>query len=226
MAEKKGRSIPIDIVTNLRNQGYSSSQIIENLRQQNYSLQEISDAINQSEIKSSVDIPDVDVSNPPSPSMQESLEFPNVPESNMQESFQPYPSELRPSQGPMPEYQGYMGLPQRDSYTEKIEEIAESIIKEKWNDLIKDFGDIAVWKERVRTDVLSIKQEIIRINERFENLQKAVLGKVSDYDKDVKEIGTEIKALEKVLEKIIVPLTSNIKDLQKVTEEIKSKKKK
>ena len=91
---------------------------------------------------------------------------------------------------------------------------------------MKDFGDITVWREKVRTDILSIKQELIRTQERLENLQKAVLGKVSEYDKDVREIGTEIKALEKVMEKILEPLTSNIKDLQKVADELKGRKRK
>jgi hypothetical protein len=229
VAEKQNNSVPIDIVSNLRNQGYSNSQIIENLRKQSYSLQEISDAMNQSEIRSAIDQPsDIDLPSPPSPSgSQENLDFPGPsPSMDAMASRGPYSQDIQPMSRQVPEYQNYVGVPQRDSYTEKIEEITESIIKEKWEDFVKEMGDINIWKEKVRNDILSIKQELIRTQERFENLQRAVVGKVSEYDKDIRDVGTEIKALEKVLERIIDPLTSNIRDLQKVTDELKTKRKK
>ena len=228
MAERNNNSVPIDIVSNLRNQGYSNSQIIENLRKQSYSLQEISDAMNQSEIKSAIDQPsDIDMPSPPSPSgSSENLDFPEPSNMDTLASSGPYSRDVQPMSRQVPEYQNYVGVPQRDSYTEKIEEITESIIKEKWEDFVKEMGDINIWKEKVRNDILSIKQELIRTQERFENLQRAVVGKVSEYDKDIRDVGTEIKALEKVLERIIDPLTSNIRDLQKVTDELKTKKRK
>jgi len=221
VAIKKGKDPPVDQVIGLRNQGYSNSKIIENLKNQNYSLQEISDAINQSEIKTNIDQQDYDLSDAPSPSSEANLDFPN-PEPETQ-NYSPEPKSFERE---MPKYQSFMAEPQRDSYTEKIEEIAESIINEKWEDLLKDIGDIALWKEKIRTDILAIKQEILRTQERFENLQRAVLGKVSEYDGDVREIGTELKAMEKVFEKIIEPLTSNIKELNRITQDLKSKKKK
>jgi hypothetical protein len=231
VAEKQNNSVPVDIVSNLRNQGYSNSQIIENLRKQSYSLQDISDAMNQSEIRSAIDQPsDIDLPPPPSPSgSRENLDFPGPSSSREMDAIAssgPYSQDVQPMSRQVPEYQNYVGVPQRDSYTEKIEEITESIIKEKWEDFVKEMGDINIWKEKVRNDILSIKQELIRTQERFENLQRAVVGKVSEYDKDIREVGTEIKALEKVLERIIDPLTSNIRDLQKVTDELKTKRKK
>jgi hypothetical protein len=102
-----------------------------------------------------------------------------------------------------------------------IEEIAESIISEKWDDLIKNIGDLKLWKERIDTDMGGIKQEIIRTQNRLENLQTAVMGKVSEYGEGISEIGSELKALEKVMEKIITPLTRSVRDLQKITDKIK-----
>lgn len=227
MAERKNNQVPVDIVINLKNQGYSNTQIIDSLKKQNYSLQEISDAMNQSDIKNTIDSPDIDLSNAPSPSGINNEDFPNppMPSNDDYANMNPY-QDLSANTGMGTNYsnQGYGNMPQRDSYTEKIEEIAESIIKEKWDDMLKEFGDVNIWKEKTRTDILSIKQELLRTQERFENLQRAILGKVTEYDKDVKDIGTEIKALEKVLEKIIDPLTSNIKDLQRVTDELKYKR--
>ena len=104
---------------------------------------------------------------------------------------------------------------------DELEELVESIIDEKWRSLIENFGDIGLWKDRVRTEIGSIKQELRRLENRFENLQKAVLGKVTEYDKHMIEVGSEIKALEKVFEKIITPLTNNIKELEKITTRLK-----
>ncbi len=109
--------------------------------------------------------------------------------------------------------------PERASY-DMIEEIAESIVGEKWDELIRGFGDLKLWKEKIDTDLGGVKQEIVRVQNRFENLQKAVLGKVSEYGEGIQDLGAEIKALEKVLGNIIAPLTKNIKDLERVTKKI------
>jgi len=107
---------------------------------------------------------------------------------------------------------------------DEIEELVESIVEEKWRSLMESFGDIGLWKERVRLDLMSVKQEVIRLQNRFENLQKAVLGRIQTYDKNIMDVGSEIKALEQVFQKILNPLTTNIKELSRITEELKKKK--
>ena len=107
------------------------------------------------------------------------------------------------------------------SNIDEIEELVESVIEEKWRSLIENFGDIGIWKEKVRTEVSSIKQELIRLENRFEIIQKAVLGKIQNYDQNIVEVSSDIKALEKVFQRIIDPFTSNIKELQKITERLK-----
>ena len=109
------------------------------------------------------------------------------------------------------------------SNIDEIEELIESVVDEKWRDFIGDFGNIGIWKEKVRQEVGSIKQELIRLENRFENLQKAILNKVRSYDENIIEVGSNIKALEKVFSKILDPLTSNIKDLDKITKELKKR---
>lgn len=130
-----------------------------------------------------------------------------------------------PMQETSPSYESAMQEAQPQEYgnadTNKIQEIAEAIVNEKWQELLSSVGNIAVWKEKVDTNIISIKQEIVRINERFDNLQNAILGKIRDYDNDMKNVSTEMKALEKVFEKIIEPLTSNVKELNRITKELK-----
>ncbi len=108
---------------------------------------------------------------------------------------------------------------------ERVHAIIEAVVTEKWEDLISKVGDITTWKERTNMNVLSIKQELLRTNERFTNLQNAVLGRVKTYDQGIQDIHTEMKALERVFERIVEPLVSNIKELNRITQELKRIKK-
>ncbi len=102
-----------------------------------------------------------------------------------------------------------------------MEELIESVVEDKWRSFIENFGDIAIWKDKVRTELISVKQELIRLEDRFENLQRAVLGRIQTYDRNILEVGTEIKALEKVFQNIIQPLNMNIKELSRITSKMK-----
>jgi len=108
----------------------------------------------------------------------------------------------------------------------QIQELVESIVEEKWEDLMTRFGDLNLWKENVNNDLEAIKQEILRTRENFNNLQNMIVGKVTNYNRSVSELGSEMKALEQVMQKIIQPLTTNVKELSKITSELKEKKSK
>ncbi len=157
-----------------------------------------------------------DIPEPPSPSRNQ--DFPSTKLHDVQ-SYQPsfYPQSQPTMIGTSaPELMGRTEI-------ERTQQLAESIIKEKWNDFNEKVGNFELWKEKVDTNIISLKQELIRTQQRFENLEKAVLNKVSDYNKTMESVNTEMKALEKVFEKIIDPLTSSIKELKKVSEELKKK---
>ncbi len=108
---------------------------------------------------------------------------------------------------------------------ERIHEIAEAVLNEKWDEFMSQTGNIILWKDRVNNEIISMKQEIIRVSQRVENLQNAIIGKVKEYGDDMKNIHTEMRALEKVFEKILEPLTDNIKELSKITEDLKLRRK-
>ncbi len=118
------------------------------------------------------------------------------------------------------EYSGEAGI---DST--RLQQIVEAIVSEKFDDLTGSLGDLTAWKEKVNHDLVSMKQEILRTEERFENLQNAILGKVKDYDAGIRDVYTEMKALEKVFDKIIDPLVTNVKELSRITEDLKKSKK-
>tara|TARA_Y100000310_G_scaffold202483_1_gene202672 strand:+ start:9546 stop:10208 length:663 start_codon:yes stop_codon:yes gene_type:complete len=215
--------IPTDDVLALKQQGVVNSEIIEQLKNKGFSYEQISDALTQAEMKSQVE------GAPPAPSagneqdnMQPSMM--NAPiEPPMQQVIQP-----EPMSRPLPQFSRPMAAPtmmapmasSRET-DERIEEIAESIINEKWQKMVEDVGDMNVWKEKVRTNIASMKQEILRVENRFESLQKVIVSKVNDYDKNISDVGSEIKALEKLLQKIIEPLTNNVNELSRITDRLK-----
>ncbi|MFH0936376.1 MAG: hypothetical protein V1815_01700 [Candidatus Woesearchaeota archaeon] len=215
--KKDPNELPLDKVLQMRKKGLTNEDIIPNLRQQGYSYQETDDAINQADLKQNVE---EELPEPPSPSeMQESA----LNEESQQQYTQPqYQESIQPKQQMVLPTPQNIQSPDR-SIEEQIEQIAESIIDEKWRNMIEGFGDLTAWRERVNLDLNAIKQEILRTQSRFENLQRAIISKIGDYDKGIADVGTEIKALEKVFQNILEPLTSNIKELNRITEKLKSK---
>ncbi len=140
------------------------------------------------------------------------------------------PEEELIEEAPTPQQENYFSYPQQGfqgvrQSNEEIQEIAESIIEEKWQELTSKLGDFNLWKDRMENELTGIKQEIIRTQANFANLQRGVFGKVSEYNDNISSLNSEMKALEKVFEKIMQPLTTNVKELSKITEKLKEKTK-
>lgn len=192
----------------MKQKGYSNQRVFENLQSQGYSSSEISEALNQAEIKTSI-------SNYDSNLQPSSLNVYEEP---------PAPTQEQPQIRKAPEQQIIQQPPRYEESEEKLQEIAEIIVDEKWKQFLQVLNDITVFKERVKTEIVSIKQELLRLENRFENMQKSVLSRVSEYGKGISDVGSELKAMEKVFENIITPLTTNIKELSKITEELKIRK--
>lgn len=195
---------------------------IESQKNPRKSNQDIYDAINQSRIQP-----------PPAPvnplDELDQFEMPSqeAPEPSMQAPSPSYESP-EPSSYEVPNYSAPSFTPslqQSQLSTDYVQKIAEEIVEEKWDDLMSKIGDIRLWKDKVEGDITSIKQEILRTQNHFDNLQKAVLGKVSEYNENILNINTEMKALEKVFERILQPMTENIKELARITNNLKTKTK-
>lgn len=234
---------PTSQVLEMKKRGLPNDKINKSLQDQGYEPQQIEDALNQANIKREVTSPassyqspaeaqdevksysqnkepaqlDVspDTSNIPQDYESSALDqngenipVPSPPEEEKESSFMGF---AQPAQPQMP-------------YQATSEELVEAIIDEKWQQLISNIGDIELWKSRVNDDLESIKQEVLRINEKFEMLQSSMLGKVSEYSQSLSTVNTELKALEQVMQKIIEPLTTNIKELGRITDEFKRRR--
>ena len=124
-----------------------------------------------------------------------------------------------PIAGPPP--QGPSILPPEST---RFEEIAESIIQEKWEDFQKQLEKERTWKEKTESRVGVVEGQLGELRSIVDNLHKAIVSKIADYDKSLLSVGTEIKAMEKVFQQILPTLTDNVQELSRLTKGMKKKK--
>jgi len=107
-----------------------------------------------------------------------------------------------------------------------IAEVAESIIDEKWEELMKNVEKIVAWKEETEAKLTKMEQKMKDLKERFEALHSGVLSKVSEYDKGIKGVSADIKAMEEVFKKTLPTFTANVGELSRLTKKLKTPKSK
>ena len=196
--------IPIDQVMALKQQGMGNDQIIPEMERQGYNSSQIFDALNQANISGVGALPE----QPPAMGMTPTQ---NVPQN------QSYPN---------PQQQLEQPLQQQNLLNkEQIEEIAEAIIDEKWKEFEHDIRIIIDWKDKTESRVAQIEQQVKDLTGSLSNMQKSLMGKISQYDSNITDVGTEIKAMEKVFQKILPSLTENVNKLDRMTKSSKLNKK-
>ncbi len=211
--KKEEVKLPIDAVIQMRQQGYSNNQIIQALQREGYSTTQIFDAMSQAGIATGAPTAPAPQPQPqPQPEEEKAPEYEeHIPSPEAYESQQAYPS-----------YPSYPA-PAPESSREQIEEIAEAIIEEKWEELSKGVQKIINWKNETETKINKIMGELKALKKNFDDLHKGVLGKLSEYDKGIKEVGTDIKAMEEVFKKVIPTFTENVSELSRITKKMKKK---
>ncbi len=194
-------SPPINHVMSMRQQGLNNNQIIQNLQRMGYPPNLIFDAMNQADIKGSVQ---------------------PIPADFLQQPQQPQGSQLPSQQPSMPSMD--FSQPQQSGEPvskESVEEMVETIIDEKWEELMKNVNKIIDWKNKADAKVGQLEQQFKDLKQDFDKLHNAVLGKVAEYDQNIINVGTEIKAMEKVFQQIIPTFTENVNELSRLTQNIK-----
>jgi hypothetical protein len=171
--------------------------------------------------------PDMNSPNMPPPDMMGQQDMGNMPDMNQQGIPQDPNMQMPPPDA------GYPNFPQPDfsqpapqsDVKERVEEIAEAIIDEKWNELAKDINKVVEWKERTDGELKKIQQEVANLKERFDSLHKGVLGKITEYDQNLTTVGSEIKAMEMAFQKILPNFIDNINKLDRIVKGSSSGKK-
>ena len=105
-----------------------------------------------------------------------------------------------------------------------IDETVESIIEEKWNELVREIGKFTEWKDKMESRIDKIEQSMVDVKADLDSLHKAIVAKIGDFDKNLLDVGTEIKAMEKVFSKVLPELTGSVAELSRLTNKAKKTK--
>jgi hypothetical protein len=195
-----GNNDIVQEVLKLRQEGLSDNLINEELARKGANPQQIQDAINQADI-------------PPPPG--------GGPMPMMQE---PMPAGPAMGQGPdMPPMGGPRGPPAsvEGNIYERIEEITEGMIDEKWDELIGEVKKIIDWKEKIEVKQIQMISDLEKLKEDFKTLHHGVLGKLEDYDHKMQDVGTELKAVGKVFKDVVPEFVENVKELRDIKDHLK-----
>lgn len=217
-----GRRFPADIpvkrVIDLKEKGLSNNQIVQSLQREGYKSSQILDAMSQAKIKGTI--------------QSTQLEEDTMVENPMNENTGGLPSgQMQPPQQSQENFSAPEGdYPMADTSIsdERVQEIAEAIIEEKWEEVVENMNRVIEWKDKVERTITSLQQQVSDLKENFDRLHTGVLSKIGEYDKHVQDVGVEVKALENVFKKILPGFVENVNKLSDVADTIKkgSKKKK
>ena len=194
----KKKSSPVSEVLQLRQQGLSDDIVIDELSQRGYAQQQISEAIAMADQSG----------------QSTAYNMPGVQAMPM--------AETRSSAQEMPTPQAYQD--NVNNIYERIEEITESMIDEKWDDLIVEVKKIIEWKNKMEEKQIKLANDVEKLKEDFKMLHEAVLGKLEDYDARMQAVGTDLKAVGKVFKDVIPTLVENVKELSSIKEDLKKKR--
>jgi hypothetical protein len=112
--------------------------------------------------------------------------------------------------------------PEREA-APSAEEIAEKIVEEKWQQLDAQLKTWQEWRDSLNLRVERLEQALQDTRADLDNLHKAIVAKIGDYDKNLMDVGTELKAMEKVFQKVLPTLTENVSELGRITQKIREK---
>ncbi|MDP3765976.1 MAG: hypothetical protein Q8R04_05675 [Nanoarchaeota archaeon] len=189
---------PIEQVLMMKQQGYTNNQIVQTLQSQGYNTNQIFDAINQAGLSGGFEA------------------MPEQPETGMQDYGQgyeqPYQQQSFQSFQAPKEIQPPVSIDE-----ERIQEVAEAIIDEKWEEMAKDIRKVIEWKDKSEERITRLEQQIIDIRLTIDSLTKSIASKISAYDQNIVDVGTEVKAMEKVFQKVLPSLTESVNKLDRMT---------
>jgi len=195
LGKKDEPQIPTEKVIQFRSQGLSNDQIVSYLQREGFKSNQIFDAFTQADLKKQLSSGNLD--------QQQSIENP-MPLSN--------PGIL------------HSNMRRANVDSSQIQEIAEQIIDEKWDELVENINKIVEWKDHIETELKVMKSRQESLNDMILNVQKSMNARVEDYDKTMTDVGTDVKALTMVFQKILPGFMENVSELSKIADTMKSGK--
>ena len=220
-------------IVSMKKQGYSNQQIAQILTQQGYENQQIYNSMTKAESEEGMQ-------------NQANSVFQNQNSNQLNK----YPSEVQPFQQPSQSQQQFNDfqqpqyVPHRDveSYQQqdlssskdifdqkqidKIEELTEAIIDERWTELMNNIQKIVDWKNRSEERIITLEKSFSELKDDFKRLELAIVGRIKEYDQNLEETLGNVKALNMVFKQILPQFSLDIKSLHRIVDDLKGEHKK
>ncbi len=187
----------LDVIVEMQSQGLGEGEIIENLRQQGFAPREIDEALGQLRIRGAV-----------------SQEY--------GDAAAPEPGQYAPevsegyAQGQGYNYSSYAS---QGVSSEMVGEIVDQAVSEKLSSLNKSISSLASLKDDFEAQVKEMDSRIKKLEENMEKLQHAIIGKIGEYGKDIKNVHTEMGAMQESFSKMLNPLMDKTRGRKRLEEE-------
>ena len=218
-----GSDTPLEQVMQMRQSGQSNSQIVQSLQRAGFKPHQIFDAMNQADMTAAGPVPQPD--DPTQDPFSQQFEQAPAPDQFVPQQFDQQPTQ-------QPQYVPPQYPPQQQQQSsdqgigqDRVEELVEQIIDEKWTELMKNINKIIEWKNSIESRMAVLEQRFKDLKGNVDSLQAGVVDKINDYDQSVQAVGTDIKAMEQVFQKVLPTLTDNVNELSRITKGIKDAKK-
>lgn len=240
-------TLPVNRVHTMRQQGLSNNQIIETLQRDGYTSAQIFDAMNQLDIEPPETLDpnahdatqpaqegaaqhedetprEQQVASPPSEQQVGRELSARAPHTDQDHSLAhedgPAATE-QPVHDPFEDGSSDALAPQhaRAIHADaETEELIEAIIDEKWNELLDDVKRIVAWKSTLESVMRGLEQRLGTLHQNMEQLSTDIHAKLSEYDQAISNIGADVKALEKVYNKILPVFVEKVNQLNRSTQ--------
>ncbi|MDK2907887.1 MAG: hypothetical protein PWQ87_345 [Candidatus Woesearchaeota archaeon] len=115
-------------------------------------------------------------------------------------------------------------VPAASSDEERIQEIAEEIIAERWEEIIANIKKVIDWKNRSEERLNKMEADIEALKEQMSNLNESVLRKIKEYDNHLVEFSSNFRAMENVFKDVLPEFTQSVQLLSSYVEELKPEK--
>ncbi len=151
---------------------------------------------------------------------------PEAPAPEYQEAEAPAPTE---EYAPAPQeyaqqYPYSYGTAAASTSNEAVQELAEEIINEKWEEFKTKIGDMTELKRYIGSKLKQVEDRVKRVELNFDKVQLGIMGQVKQYGSRIDSLDAEVQALQSAFSQILQPLVSSVKELRDVSDEIKTKK--
>ncbi|MBI4141264.1 hypothetical protein HY485_05500 [Candidatus Woesearchaeota archaeon] len=127
----------------------------------------------------------------------------------------------------------FAGMPAQEQFapavqqpsSQNVTEEVESQINEKWRALSDELKPLSEWKEHVDSQIGSLANDVNALKSEVEKIHKAVFAQIQEYGQNLRDVGAEIKAIEKVFTQVLPELTTSVQDISRAAKQLKGNEK-